>query len=73
MRVLEEAHQIAIYEGLQCVYVGNVPDHYYNSTYCPNCQDMIIKRDHFIVLEQKVTADRCAICDYPLTGVWRST
>lgn len=70
VRILEEARQIAMDEGLQYVYVGNVPGHPYNSTYCPQCQERVIYRHHFTVQELKIKGGACTFCGYSLAGVW---
>jgi len=31
-------------EGLNYVYIGNVPGHPYENTYCPRCGALLIKR-----------------------------
>ncbi len=38
IQTLEAAWQVAREEGLEYVYIGNVPGHKYNSTFCPACQ-----------------------------------
>ena len=35
VRTLEQAHEIGREEGLEFVYLGNVPGHHYENTYCP--------------------------------------
>ena len=71
---LERARDIAMDEGLRYAYVGNVPGHPYENTYCPNCGQMLIKRWAFSVLECKVTADRkCTSCGnrIPIVGKYK--
>lgn len=41
---LVRAHAIAKEEGLRFVYVGNVLDEERNSTYCPNCGRLLVRR-----------------------------
>lgn len=41
---IEEAYHIAKEEGLKYVYIGNVPGHPYNSSYCTQCSEVLIKR-----------------------------
>jgi pyruvate formate lyase activating enzyme len=69
--VLEQAHAVAVNEmGLKFVYVGNVPGHRFNSTYCPNCKKMLIHRLHFEVLSNDVLNGRCRSCGCPIPGIW---
>lgn len=47
VETLEKAYSIAKEVGLKYVYIGNVPGHKYNSTYCPKCRKRLIYRIHF--------------------------
>ena len=68
---LEKARDIAVKEvGLQFVYVGNVPGHRYNSTLCPNCGKVVIKRRHFEVMWNKLLSGRCPFCGHEIPGIW---
>ena len=42
---MERAYMTAKNEGLNYVYMGNVPGHPAENTYCPNCDTAVIKRD----------------------------
>jgi len=68
---LEKAHGIAKEVGLKYVYIGNVPGHKYNSTYCPNCKKRLIYRVHFDVRENKIKDGRCSFCKYKIAGLWK--
>jgi pyruvate formate lyase activating enzyme len=70
VETLESAAQIADEEGLQYVYVGNVPGHERNSTFCPTCGAKIIDRKHFSVRSLDVVKGRCVFCDHSIPGVW---
>lgn len=67
---LESAYEIAKKNGLKYVYIGNVPGHIHNSTYCPSCNRKIIHRTHFDVLEMNVINGRCRFCNFPIQGKW---
>ena len=41
---LEKAYELGKNAGLNYVYLGNVPAHAYENTYCPNCNALLIKR-----------------------------
>jgi pyruvate formate lyase activating enzyme len=71
IETLENAAQIADEEGLQYVYVGNVPGHERNSTFCPACGERIIERMHFSVLSLDVVKGKCRFCGHGIPGVWR--
>jgi len=44
IKTLEKAYEIAKKEGLKYVYLGNVPGHKYESTYCSQCGELVIFR-----------------------------
>jgi len=41
---LETAREIGLDEGLEYVYLGNVPGHSGENTYCPSCEALLIER-----------------------------
>lgn len=41
---LERAHARAARAGIQYVYVGNVPGHRFEDTFCPRCGEVVIRR-----------------------------
>jgi len=67
---LERARQIAIERGLHYVYVGNVPGHAGNHTYCPSCGKIVIRRDGFFVTEVHLKDGCCEFCGRVIAGVW---
>ncbi len=67
---LEGAYEIAKRNGLRYVYIGNVPGHMYNSTFCPSCNRRIIHRRHFDIVEIHMTNGKCGFCDFPVEGIW---
>ncbi len=70
LETLERAYRIAKEEGLEYVYIGNVPGHEMNSTFCPRCKKKIIHRTHFSVSANEVRNGRCRFCGYPIVGIW---
>lgn len=44
IRSLEKAREIGVEEGLEYVYIGNVPGHDGENTYCPVCKNLLIER-----------------------------
>jgi len=67
---LERAREIALSKGMHYAYVGNVPGHPGNHTYCPSCGKVVIKRDSFFVAEMHIEDGRCAYCKRKIAGVW---
>ncbi len=70
MRTLERAWQIGKDAGMEFVYVGNVPGHRYEDTYCPGCGALLIRRSGFDVLLNAVRDERCPQCGRQVAGVW---
>lgn len=68
---LERARDIAMSKGIRYAYVGNVPGHNANSTYCPSCKKAVIKRSNFFVEEINLKNGRCKYCNYSIAGVWK--
>jgi pyruvate formate lyase activating enzyme len=67
---LESAYEIAKKNGLRYVYIGNVPGHVHNSTFCPSCNRKLIHRTHFDVIEMNITNGKCKFCNFPIQGKW---
>jgi pyruvate formate lyase activating enzyme len=67
---LDQAREIALEEGVRFVYVGNVPGHPGNNTYCPSCGEPIIIRQGFAVREYHLAGGVCTHCGEAIPGVW---
>jgi len=70
VETLEKARAIALEEGLRFVYIGNVPGHPGDNTYCPACKKPLIVRQGFAVSEYHLKGNICAYCGEPIPGVW---
>jgi len=70
IETLEAAVSIADQAGLHYVYLGNVPGHPRNSTFCPECGARIIHRVQFTVLDTHVVNGKCSFCGHHIAGVW---
>ncbi|MEN3045724.1 MAG: AmmeMemoRadiSam system radical SAM enzyme [Candidatus Hydrothermales bacterium] len=71
VRKIIRAREIGLEEGLKFVYGGNVygfPE--LESTYCPECGELLIKREIFFVIENKIKDGRCIKCKAEIKGVW---
>lgn len=69
-RTLERAWHIGREAGLEFVYVGNVPGHRYDNTYCPQCSMLLIERRGFEVVSNHLQQGRCPWCQRSIAGVW---
>jgi pyruvate formate lyase activating enzyme len=68
---LERAKAIADAEGLHYVYIGNVPGHPAQNTYCPQCRKMLVERVGFTASKVLIRKDNsCPFCRHPIPGVW---
>ena len=67
---LEKARAVALAAGLHYVYVGNVPGHEGENTFCPRCKRMIIQRTGYMVGRVDLKNGSCAFCGYPIAGIW---
>lgn len=52
---LERTRRRALEEGLEYVYVGNVPGHEGENTYCPACGQQLIERYGFTITSYQIT------------------
>jgi len=71
IKTLEEAYEVSRRAGLNYVYIGNVPGHRYENTYCPECQELLIERYGFGIIRWNITEDmRCPNCNMkiPIKG-----
>ena len=71
MDALEAARSVALGQGLRYVYIGNVPGHPHENTYCPGCGELLMRRYSVELLWQGLAADkRCPRCGQavPIVG-----
>ncbi len=59
-------------ERLNYVYIGNLWEEEYNTTYCPNCGYPLIVRNGFFVEKVNLEGDRCPNCGYKINIVGES-
>jgi pyruvate formate lyase activating enzyme len=67
---LERAKAVAEAEGLQYVYIGNVPGHPGENTYCPKCRKLLIERAGFTIAQAHLKKGKCEGCGQAIPGVW---
>jgi pyruvate formate lyase activating enzyme len=67
---VEKARDIALKAGVQYVYIGNVPGHSAENTYCHKCNTMIIERRGYQILRKDLNAGKCKHCGVQVPGVW---
>jgi pyruvate formate lyase activating enzyme len=70
VETLEKHHQVAKEIGLKYVYVGNVPGHPLENTYCPGCGQVAVKRYGFDITGWYLDKEnRCKRCGYKVAIV----
>jgi pyruvate formate lyase activating enzyme len=67
---LERALEIAHQEGLHYAYLGNIPGHPKENTYCHQCGHLLIERFSFDVLQYKLKGSKCPYCGAKIPGVF---
>jgi pyruvate formate lyase activating enzyme len=67
---LERAREVALSVGLEYVYIGNVPGHPGENTYCPYCKKQLILRSGYTVQANHVIKGRCRYCGKRIPGIW---
>ncbi len=70
-QTLTMAWEIAKAEGLHYVYVGNVPGHAGNSTFCPVDNKLLIERIGYQILQNNIVDGKCKFCQTKIPGIWK--
>ena len=65
-RKLLEIYNVAKKEGMQYVYLGNVPHGDYENTYCPNCGNLLIERHGFSAKIRGLEGNTCKKCKWKI-------
>jgi pyruvate formate lyase activating enzyme len=71
LSAMEMACRIAKRSKLDFVYLGNVPGHRANNTYCPGCGKMIVERKGYFTTSCLVKNGRCEFCGKSIAGIWK--
>jgi pyruvate formate lyase activating enzyme len=66
---LQRACDIGKKAGLRNVYVGNLPGHRAESTFCPNCGKILIERSGYTIIQNVIRDDACPHCGTRIPGV----
>ncbi|MCF7975988.1 MAG: AmmeMemoRadiSam system radical SAM enzyme [Phycisphaerae bacterium] len=70
METLEKAYEIGRAGGLNYVYLGNVPGANSESTWCPECDSLLIKRRGYRIMENRVKQGQCPDCGARVPGIF---
>ena len=70
VETIEMARNTAMNAGLRYVYIGNVPGHPGESTYCHQCKKIVIQRVGYRIYEMNLNDGVCMFCGEKIPGVW---
>ena len=66
---LQRAYEIGREAGLRYVYVGNLPGARAESTFCYDCDEMLIERCGYQILNNHIQAGQCPHCQSKIAGI----
>ena len=67
---LEKVRDIALREGIHYVYIGNVPGHKAENTFCPQCKNIVIQRIGYQIKKIELKRGHCKFCNHLIPGIW---
>jgi pyruvate formate lyase activating enzyme len=71
LKMLDKARDIAVSEGLEYVYIGNIRSKEGQNTYCPGCKGLLIERTGYTILQNSIRGGKCPDCSKEIYGVWK--
>jgi len=71
LKTLETARNIALEEGLNYAYIGNISPHEGENTYCHKCGKPVIKRMGYTIVDSQIKNGQCSFCKSKIPGVWK--
>ena len=71
LKTLDSAREIALSEGLEYVYIGNIQSKTGQNTYCPACKDLLIERSGYTIMQNRLKDGCCPTCGRQIYGVWK--
>lgn len=69
---LLRARELAMKEGCQFVYTGNVPGLAGQDTICPSCGTVLIRRYSYVIEKNSIRDGQCPACHKPVPGCWKA-
>jgi pyruvate formate lyase activating enzyme len=70
VNTLERFRDYAMQAGVRYAYIGNVPNHPGNNTYCPGCGKIVIRRNSIFLEQMYLEHGKCKYCGRAIAGVW---
>jgi pyruvate formate lyase activating enzyme len=71
LKTLDTAREIAMSEGLNYVYIGNISSKEGQNTYCQACKSLLIERSGYTILQNRLKDRFCPDCEKEIYGVWK--
>ncbi len=68
IKTLERAYERGKAAGLHYVYLGNVPGEKFESTFCYNCDTVLIERAGYTIAANNIQAGNCPNCGVQIAG-----
>lgn len=68
IRALETACKIAKEMGVRYPYIGNVPGHKFENTFCHGCGSMLIERSNCDLIQNNIVDGKCPKCGARIPG-----
>jgi pyruvate formate lyase activating enzyme len=68
---LEKARDLAQKAGLKYIYIGNLPGHEAENTYCHSCGKLVISRRGYRIGEVNLKDGHCGHCGTQIPGIWK--
>ena len=67
---LTRFRELALQQGIRYVYLGNVPGHEGNNTFCHNCKKLLIERQGYYIPTYNLIGNKCKFCKTVIPGIW---
>jgi pyruvate formate lyase activating enzyme len=68
---LEQARELALKAGLKYVYLGNLPGHQAENTWCHQCGRLVIGRQGYRLTANNLKGGTCGHCGAAIPGLWQ--
>ncbi|HPB01492.1 MAG TPA: AmmeMemoRadiSam system radical SAM enzyme [Bacteroidales bacterium] len=68
--VIEQAFHMATSAGMKYVYTGNIRNEAHENTQCPDCGNLLVKREGYTTKVSGMTENKCNKCGRIIPGVW---
>lgn len=67
---LKQAYEVGKKAGLKYIYVGNISNENLENTFCPKCNELLVRRFWNSSEVVRLSKSHCDRCDYIIPGLW---